>query len=90
MLYPQNGDHIVAIDYVTSLQPMYTGSAKKNVRPQTHGHSSVKSQPIFSVQDFFGKICSFVHYVRLASTLLINEESARDNHSLACNFAKYL
>ena len=26
MLYPQNGDRIVAIDSVTSLQPMYTFS----------------------------------------------------------------
>jgi len=25
MLYPQNGDRIVAIDYVTSLHPMYIG-----------------------------------------------------------------
>jgi len=25
-----------------------------------------------------------------ANTLLNNEESARDNHALACNFAKYL
>jgi len=27
--------------------------------------------------------------VRLANTLLKDEESARDNHVLACNFAKY-
>jgi len=27
--------------------------------------------------------------VRLASTLLKDEESARDNHIVACNFAKY-
>jgi len=30
-----------------------------------------------------------MHFVRLASTLLKDEESARDNHVLACNFAKY-
>ena len=26
MLYPQNGDHIVTINSVTSLHPMYSGS----------------------------------------------------------------
>jgi len=30
-----------------------------------------------------------VHFVRLATTLLKDEESARDNHLLAGNFAKY-
>jgi len=30
------------------------------------------------------------HFVRLATTLLKDEESARYNHVLACNFAKYL
>ena len=28
-------------------------------------------------------------FARLANTLLKDEESARDNHVLACNFAKY-
>jgi len=31
-----------------------------------------------------------MHFARLANTLLKYEESARDNHVLACNFAKYL
>jgi len=31
-----------------------------------------------------------MHFVRLACTLLKDEESARDNHVLACNFAKNL
>jgi len=30
-----------------------------------------------------------MHFARLANTLLKDEESARDNHFLACNFAKY-
>jgi len=30
-----------------------------------------------------------VHFVRLTTTLLKDEESARDNNVLACNFAKY-
>jgi len=30
-----------------------------------------------------------LHFVRLATTLLKDEESARDNHVLAGNFAKY-
>jgi len=31
-----------------------------------------------------------MHFVRLANTLLKDGESARDNHVLACNFAKHL
>ena len=31
-----------------------------------------------------------MQFAHLANTLLIDEESARDNHVLACNFAKYL
>jgi len=31
-----------------------------------------------------------MHFARLANILLKDEESARDNHVLACNFAKYL
>jgi len=30
-----------------------------------------------------------VHFVRLATTLLNDEENAGDNHVLACNFVKY-
>ena len=29
-----------------------------------------------------------MHFVRLANTLLKDEASARENHVLACNFAK--
>jgi len=29
-----------------------------------------------------------MHFARLANTLLKDEENARDNHVLACNFAK--
>ena len=42
------------------------------MRPQTHGHNSVKSN---------------LH--RLATTLLKDEENARENHILAFNFAEY-
>jgi len=31
----------------------------------------------------------FMHFVRLANTLLKDEERANDNHVLACKFAKY-
>jgi len=31
-----------------------------------------------------------MHFARLANTLLKDEESAQDNHVLACSFAKYL
>ena len=37
--------------------------------------------------DIMGRL---VHFALLANTLLKDEESARDNHVLACNFAKYL
>jgi len=33
--------------------------------------------------------CCLKHSVHLATTLLKDKESARDNHILACNFAKY-
>jgi len=32
----------------------------------------------------------FMHFARLANTLLKDEESVRDNHILARNFVKYL
>jgi len=35
------------------------------------------------------KKIKIVHFARLANTLLKDEESARDNHVIACNFAKY-
>jgi len=35
-----------------------------------------------------GESWRLVHFVRLAITLLKDEESARDNHVLACSFAK--
>jgi len=31
-----------------------------------------------------------MQFARLANTLLTDEESARDIHVIACNFAKYL
>jgi len=40
MLYPQNGDRIVAIDSVTSLHPMYTHPAVDEIesgRQNMHG-----------------------------------------------------
>jgi len=37
MLYPQNGDRIVAIDSVTSLHPMYV----KNSRHRKHLHDVI-------------------------------------------------
>jgi len=39
-----------------------------------------------------GELTDFntLHACRLANTLLEDEESARDNHALACIFAKYL
>jgi len=30
-----------------------------------------------------------MHFARLADTTLKDEQSERDNHILACNFAKY-
>jgi len=32
----------------------------------------------------------FMHFARLANTLLKDEESSPDNHDFACNFSKYL
>jgi len=48
------------------------------------------SSPLMTSQCGFGKEQErswLVHIARLANTLLNDEESARDNHVLACNFA---
>jgi len=39
-------------------------------------------------QSYEQERCCLVHFVRLATTLLKDEESTRDNHVLACNFVK--
>jgi len=38
---------------------------------------------------FYQNLTDLMHFVHLASTLLKDKESVRDNHALACNFAKY-
>ena len=48
MAYPQNDDRIVAIDFVTSLHPMYTVSQKKT-RHQTLAHNFTKYWPILKI-----------------------------------------
>ena len=48
---------------------------------------SVKSVHIW--RSFKQERGCLVHFVRLATTLLKGEESARDGHVLACNFAKH-
>jgi len=48
---------------------------------------SLKSVNIW--QSYKQERCCLIHFVRLATTLLKDEESARDNRVLACNFAKY-
>jgi len=61
------------------------------VGPQTHDHNSVKYERIFKkivTEKFPGKFV-VKYYMCLANTLLKGEKSARDNHVLACNFAKY-
>jgi len=76
---------------------------RQKVGPRTRGHNySVKSKPIFknftggflesaeSVSESYEKERGCLMYIaRLANTLLKDEESARGNHVLACNFAKY-
>jgi len=47
-------------------------------------------QLLRSVADRSGPQKVIMHFAQVANTLLKDEESARDNHVLACNFAKYL
>jgi len=72
----------------------------KKTGPQTHDHNSVKGLLLsVKVELFFESenICQsykqdrgcLMHFARLANTLLKDEGSARDNHVLAGNFAKY-
>jgi len=47
---------------------------------------------IFLNRWILGKVTErgcLVHFARLANILLKDEDSARDNHVVACNFAKY-
>ena len=46
------------------------------------------------IGEYFAKLYKqergcLMYFAHLANTLLENEESARDSHALACNFAKY-
>jgi len=41
-------------------------------------------------QSYKQERCCLMHLAPLANTLLKDEESARDNHALACNFAENL
>ena len=53
---------------------------------------SVRVQKLKSVniwQSYKQQRGCLMHFARLANTLLKDEESARDNHVYACNFAKY-
>ena len=47
----------------------------------------------FEIGEYLAKLheeCGcLVHFARLDNTLLKDEESAPDNHVLACNFGKY-
>jgi len=54
---------------------------------------SVRVQKLKSVniwQSYKQQRGCLMHFARLANTLLKDEESARDNHVYACNFAKYM
>ena len=48
MLYPQNGDHIVTTDYVTSLHPMYHTCFLQSLTSGTffHNVSTIAAQPV--------------------------------------------
>jgi len=57
-------------------------------------HNQIKKGFAECVSGFFliGKYLAKLqacNFARLANTLLKDEESARDNHVFACNFAKY-
>jgi len=63
-------------------------------------NNQIKKGLLLSVRKFFFKSVNIwqsykqerdclMHFARLANTLLKDDESARDNHVLACNFAKY-
>jgi len=46
--------------------------------------------PVNILQSYKQERGCLMHFVRPANTLLKDEESARHNHVLVCNFAKYL
>ena len=49
----------------------------------------VKSANIWQSYTYKQERDCFVHFLRLFSSVLAKRTSARDNHVLACNFAKY-
>jgi len=67
---------------------VFNNQIKKGLLMSLRVKKSIKSVNIW--QSYKHESDCFVHFVRLANALLKDEESARDNHVLACNFAKYL
>jgi len=56
-------------------------------------NNNLSVKKTFKIGEYLAKLQArtwfLVHFVSLANTLLKDEKSARDNHVLACNFAKY-
>jgi len=62
MLYPQNGDRTVAIDFVTSLHPVYKDKNNNTTWSRRQGplNSSILSSGDSNIQHWWNR-----HYVKL-------------------------
>ena len=80
-------------------------SAKQAINDKLQGNvaivnNQIKKGLLLSLSDFFKSVNIWqsykqergclMHFAHMAKTLLKDEESTRDNHILACYFAKYL
>jgi len=60
---------------------------KKFIAESANEKKKLKSVNIW--QSYNEDCGCLMHFAHIANTLLTGEESARDNHAVACNFAKY-
>ena len=65
----------------------YDGVVNNQIKKGLRVEKKIKSANIW--QSYKQERGCLMHFAHLANTLLKDEESARDNHVLACRFAKY-
>jgi len=73
--------HFNVIDHRSALNPS-SGSLI-----YCHYNSNASGVGVITVQG--RRLGGFVHFLRLLAVFRPSAQSARDNHVLACNFAKY-
>ena len=88
-------DHIIFIQIYFRTHHFVVTFSKFSSSQATREHWPPKQNPadfpaVNIWQSYKQEHGCLMHFACLANTLLKDEESARDNHVLACNFAKYV